>query len=455
MTLNEAGQACVARSAAWDAKVVASAYWVYPEQVSKTAPSGEYLTTGSMMIRGRKNYLPPQPLVMGLGWLFKLEEGSIASHLGERAPRSLISGETGESRNYPTSSTNKTDGPANQVAPQKEQSALEKFLDSSLQDTEQYSIISSGTRDSRSSKKKVDMSSTGPSSGEQTIKAPPPNAAKRGAKSKKAAKKKYKDQDDEERELAMALLQSHGEKKSKDKKARRAERKAKLAARKAQASGIKAPAITQDAIENLTARLELDEDDQDDSGSDGSKDSHASEASDDHNRAQGLQEEEPSPVMPHEYNSKTDTEEEHVREMMMKEEGVGLLNEQDIEKLTMLDELTGIPRPEDTILAAIPVCAPYQVVSSYKYHIKLVPGTQKKGKAYKQAVDVIKSKSKSETNNQPSCLYSSREVDMIQAISETEGINAMVGSVKLQVAGLQKLQQKQKMAKKSKKNNTK
>lgn len=40
-------------------------------QVSKTAPSGEYLPTGSFMIRGKKNFLPPQPLVMGFGFLFK------------------------------------------------------------------------------------------------------------------------------------------------------------------------------------------------------------------------------------------------------------------------------------------------------------------------------------------------------------------------------------------------
>jgi len=31
--------------------------------VSKTAPTGEYLPTGSFMIRGRKNFLPPHPLV--------------------------------------------------------------------------------------------------------------------------------------------------------------------------------------------------------------------------------------------------------------------------------------------------------------------------------------------------------------------------------------------------------
>ncbi len=59
----QAGQACVCRSQAWDAKIVTSAWWVHHDQVSKTAPTGEYLPTGSFMIRGRKNFLPPHPLV--------------------------------------------------------------------------------------------------------------------------------------------------------------------------------------------------------------------------------------------------------------------------------------------------------------------------------------------------------------------------------------------------------
>ena len=50
-----------------------AAYWVRPDQVSKTAPSGEYLTVGSFMIRGKKNFLPPSTLIMGFGFLFKLE----------------------------------------------------------------------------------------------------------------------------------------------------------------------------------------------------------------------------------------------------------------------------------------------------------------------------------------------------------------------------------------------
>lgn len=56
-------------------------------QVSKTPPTGEYLPTGSFMIRGKKNFLSPSPLVMGFGILWKLDEGSVGAHLGERAVR--------------------------------------------------------------------------------------------------------------------------------------------------------------------------------------------------------------------------------------------------------------------------------------------------------------------------------------------------------------------------------
>lgn len=39
------------------------------------------------MIRGKKNYLPPCQLIMGLGFLFRLEDGSIERHKDERKVR--------------------------------------------------------------------------------------------------------------------------------------------------------------------------------------------------------------------------------------------------------------------------------------------------------------------------------------------------------------------------------
>ena len=82
-TLLEAGTMAISYSVAWDAKVVTSAYWVRSEQVTKTAPSGEYLSTGSFMIRGKKNFLPPCHLILGLSFLFKLEDSSVERHKGK------------------------------------------------------------------------------------------------------------------------------------------------------------------------------------------------------------------------------------------------------------------------------------------------------------------------------------------------------------------------------------
>ena len=45
----------------------ADAFWVYPEQVSKTANSGEYIAKGAFMIRGTKNFLKNLNLRICLG----------------------------------------------------------------------------------------------------------------------------------------------------------------------------------------------------------------------------------------------------------------------------------------------------------------------------------------------------------------------------------------------------
>uniref|UniRef100_A0A672TZC5 Ribosome quality control complex subunit NEMF n=1 Tax=Strigops habroptila TaxID=2489341 RepID=A0A672TZC5_STRHB len=83
-TLMEAGTMALCYSAAWDARVVTSAWWVSHNQVSKTAPTGEYLTTGSFMIRGKKNFLPPSYLMMGFSFLFKVDESCVWRHREER-----------------------------------------------------------------------------------------------------------------------------------------------------------------------------------------------------------------------------------------------------------------------------------------------------------------------------------------------------------------------------------
>jgi len=83
-TLSQAGTLAVATSSAWDSKAGMSAWWVQADEVSKTTPTGEYLTNGAFTVRGHKNFLPPAQLLLGFGILFKISEESKARHLKHR-----------------------------------------------------------------------------------------------------------------------------------------------------------------------------------------------------------------------------------------------------------------------------------------------------------------------------------------------------------------------------------
>jgi len=68
VTFREAGQWAVAYSKAWRAGLASgSAFWVTPEQVSKSSESGEFVARGAWVIRGTKHLLRDLPLELGLG----------------------------------------------------------------------------------------------------------------------------------------------------------------------------------------------------------------------------------------------------------------------------------------------------------------------------------------------------------------------------------------------------
>ncbi|MEW5759854.1 MAG: ribosome rescue protein RqcH [Candidatus Thermoplasmatota archaeon] len=70
-TLEESCIYAVSFSKAWVLKVGGvRAYWVESEQVSKRPPAGEFLPKGAFMIYGKKNYLEPKELKVGIGEIF-------------------------------------------------------------------------------------------------------------------------------------------------------------------------------------------------------------------------------------------------------------------------------------------------------------------------------------------------------------------------------------------------
>lgn len=84
--------AALAHSKAWDMKVAVEVFWVTGAQVSKSAPTGLALPSGSFMIYGKKNFISPSKLEMGFALLWKVDEESAKRHVGERVSKLLEEG---------------------------------------------------------------------------------------------------------------------------------------------------------------------------------------------------------------------------------------------------------------------------------------------------------------------------------------------------------------------------
>ena len=76
-SMNEIAHATVCFSRAWrEGMYGVSAYWIYPDQVKKSAPSGEFLPKGSFTIEGQRNFIKSDTLRLAVG-IIKQDEGYV------------------------------------------------------------------------------------------------------------------------------------------------------------------------------------------------------------------------------------------------------------------------------------------------------------------------------------------------------------------------------------------
>ncbi|PWA68069.1 zinc knuckle CCHC-type [Artemisia annua] len=516
LTLNQAGSFTVCHSQAWNSKIVTSAWWVYPQQVSKTAPTGEYLTVGSFMIRGKKNFLPPHPLIMGFGILFRLDETSLGSHLNERRVRgeeeegfiesqdtetfkelsdsdsekeepdtkSLetvldssadnqkpenLSSEAGTTHEVSSSSDIINSREVSAVEEEATRSGnvdngletsaateLEDLLDRALelgpaakkyglhaassQAADEYEDNNNEEKKGTSAREKPYISKAerkklkkGQTHGEvgdagkvkenvaekKKVKAVEPKDAQsskvegggkvsRGQKSKlKKMKEKYADQDEEERKIRMTLLASAGRPKVIEEEPQ--SEPVTAGDELKSVGGVPAPKRCYKCKKEGHLAKDCQE--------------RADEAVQE--RANGR-------------HGDDDTLNE-ADKIAMEEDDIKEIGEDEKEKLTDVDYLTGNPLPNDILLYAVPVCAPYTALQSYKYRVKIIPGTTKKGKAAKMAMNLFGHMTEA----------SQREKELMKACTDPELMAAIIGNVKISAAGLSQLKQKQKKGKKA------
>ncbi|KAJ1756435.1 hypothetical protein LPJ69_004774, partial [Coemansia sp. RSA 1752] len=463
-TLFQAGIMSVCQSRAWDAKILTPAWWVEARQVSKTAPTGEYLSTGSFMIRGKKHFLPPTQLVYGFGLLFRLaDDESIARHTAARQQRRAIMEENlksvgakdaVDSTQAAPMTDDKDDSFTIIDAEKPEPKAMdfsaarikynldeiENATEDAFKDADTRTDAGVDTKRRLTAKERRDQRKPKSESLEQEKQSEhvgklskkeqrrldeeakyekqqpkeKQQQQKRGKKGKmKKMKEKYAEQDDEDRDLRMELLGAAGKKETRE--------EAVQADLNQEAPNVEQPPPSiVDQIKALAAKNSTDPE-------------PSADASED---------------VTEETEKRVDDEDE-VPELPM-------------EHLNVLDTLTASPLPDDNLSFAIPVCAPYTSLSSYKYRVKLVPGTMKKGKACKMALTVMLAAADS---NKPRSVHSqdaneaerleletilaNREKTLMKAVPETEMIAQMLGKVKVTAPNMESIKQKSKAAAKS------
>jgi len=333
-TLRQAGAMTVCNSSAWSAKIVTSAWWVHAEQVSKTAPTGEYLSTGSFMIRGKKNFLPPCRLELSFGMIFKLDEtqASFDERKQDWRVRDDFEGEV--------------------------EYDVEPFVESQVS----HFVGAAPKSTMLTNKMKPEVA--------VVVKAKKdPTAVPRGKKGKlKKMKKKYGDQTEEERQLAMIAL----------------------------GHPIESP--QQQDNEDIDLDIEL---------------------------------EYPKPL------DKQESKEESIETMEQLEDDLppkvpkkkqvvsGEPVESDNSEIN-LRSFTCNPQPGDTLLYAMPFCGPPQATVNFKFRLKLIPGSMKRGRAAKTALESMM--------RSPGCNEAEKEI--MRLIPDNDLIQTMAASVKIMGPGI-------------------
>ncbi|KAJ1654218.1 hypothetical protein IWQ61_005810 [Dispira simplex] len=386
-TLVQAGIMSVCQSKAWEAKIVTSAWWVRASQVSKSAPTGEYLTTGSFMIRGRKTFLPPCQLVYGFGFLFRLEESCIGRHLVERRKYQVNIPDADTLSVPPVETTfNQTQSKynldeVNQT--QEDEDAIHERLVQQLhlgpsertQSTHPENLPSSSTGRPLSAKEKRQIRKQKQKRG--IVESPQPSG--------------LSSQSPEMVSLGNAL--GTFQTTVSETPVVTPELKTTVEIGESLGSPCDNPATTEQLplpVENLSSPL------------------GAPNQTDD----TGLKQ-----------------EDEEIRRLLLEENIVPLDTE---ENLSLLDTLTPTPFADDILLGAIPVCAPYSALQKYKYKVKLTPGNLKKGKASKTALALFLNAAEA----------TPREKELMKSVPDTDLIAQMLGKVKLSAPNLEAAKKK-------------
>lgn len=442
-TLAQAGSLSVCSSNAWDSKAGMGAWWVNAEQVSKSAPTGEYLPSGSFMVRGNKNILTPQPLVLGFGMMFKISEESTANHVKHRlhgADDTRANGATGHSDYHWEAETSKND--VAEVAGGSKQQDDDDDSDDE-RDTERQNPLQTNpdaeidgdddddgdhsdpdTDHVKDDLRKLSVVETVEAmmSGALATDVDEEEAAAGGPQGDKVVGEEVGAGEAEETESETAteapsistvpMSQQTGGSKQNGAPTKRGQRaKQKKIAAKYKNQDEEDRAMHEELIGAAKGRQKAEAE---------AKARLEKQAEEEARRERRK--------LAQQKQQQKLAEHEEIRRLML-DEGLEVLDDDEEQAVTPLDALVGTPFTGDEILEVVPVCAPWAAMAKCKYKVKIQPGAMKKGKAVKEILerwktDAAKKGSVDEQARDSERMWP-REVELVKAVKPEEAHNVV------------------------------
>jgi hypothetical protein len=444
LSLAQAAQATVARSECWAKKRSASAWWARAKDVSKRRwdlpEDASLLPSGSFaLVKGaRKKFLPPAKSEMGFGLLFAVSDKNISGHEKER----VVKSESADATFYDEGRNDSLNGIceiSSEEEPDDEKEEEEEEEEEDIEEKKAKEVVVNELAAQLKSKASVDGAEKGKLKQDESVEVgkkkrisaaqrkqmkkkggrngdddndddvfdplkaaaaeagantqnvsneieeeeeeeeeeedneegeekktndtsfasnpKKPKVRGKSAKAKRAAKK-YAEQDDEDRELAMKLLKTKQKETKKDRKktalAAPLKSETSLDAAGTKKKEIVLPEAPTPEMPNLKERgikpLVYEPNDEDD-----------------------------------DENNNSDDENDSSKVLNL----AAVHAHRDEQTEIALRQLTGQPFEQDGVSFCLPVCAPFSVLTSYKFRIKLTPGTQKRGKTVKDCANVM------------------------------------------------------------------
>ncbi|KAF2487231.1 hypothetical protein BDY17DRAFT_243734 [Neohortaea acidophila] len=469
-TLSQGGHLAVCTSSAWDTKAVYSAWWVNADQVSKTAPSGEFLTPGSFVVRGKKNFLPPAQLLLGFAVLFQISEESKARHVKHRLLN--VFPETPDLTDSETIAESSNQGDGSDTAgsdddfldatprPPAVHDSSDEFPDATRTpesfeegdfgraaaergeaEDDDLPDATGGHEDDGDEGEDDDAPRANPLQVNGAVKPPKPNPSTDSAPIEEDNESNT-DEDSSDEESHSKHTSSNDT--SATAAHHEADRSSLSTASTVKPTPQKHVRGKRGKTKKAAAKYaEQDEEDREAAmrllGSRAGDDKRRAEAAEKAEKKESVEEARVRRRAQHEKAQKEGLEAEEIRRMNL-EEGVDELDEHEAASLTVLDALVGTPLPGDEILEAIPICAPWSALTKYKYKAKMQPGQQKKGKAVREILgkwvkDAADPKRIDQHSRDTEKIWP-REGELIKAWKEAEVVGIIpVKSVRVMMSG--------------------